>query len=177
MTKFQTLTRILIAVGAALVSVLAAALVATPAEAAGRMFIHHNGLCVREVSQDPQLKACSQTPVNYRNWSFIGLSSYNGHQVYRFKNIATGRCVNSFGSGGGPASFVCNNQIGYGGDEWEVFNVGSGTSRRQVLKNLYTYFEDGKHECIQYVSDPAYSSNLIQAPCNLNNKAQWFRLF
>jgi hypothetical protein len=82
MNELRVVTRILARTMAVLAAVLTGLVAASsPAQAAGRMFIHaSSGLCVRQVGSPPSwpdLRNCSTAPVNYRNWSFVAAGNWN----------------------------------------------------------------------------------------------------
>ncbi|MBU2670229.1 RICIN domain-containing protein [Actinoplanes bogorensis] len=174
MTDRRQAMRSLTAAAAAVVLLLLSFGVAAPAQAAGRMFKHNNGLCVRDTIEIINIKPCEAAPVTARNWSFVGRGTLNGHALYMFKNVQTSACMASVGDTFGPLGFRCLNADD--AEIWEVFTVGSGTSQRQVLKS-YGAFKLGKHMCLEYTPPYTVMANLGLSPCNLNSTNQKFRLF
>ncbi|GIF01597.1 hypothetical protein [Paractinoplanes rishiriensis] len=161
--------RAVTAIAALVAAVVAATTFAAPAQAAVRTLVQvTNGWCVRQISNYPDLRSCSTAPTSARNWTFVNKGTYNGHQLWAFKNASTGKCIDS-----APLMVTCSANSNY--EKWEVFYVNTASGRRMALKNLGAALHRGSHVCMTFRNPAGAAGNLLLRPCNIYDSLQQFR--
>ena len=152
---------------------------ASPAEAAGRTLVQAtSGWCLRDSGggiANVDLKSCTSKPTVNNTWSFVSKGTNNNHPLRTFKNVKTGRCmanVPRVGAGSGPLMRACDARAG---ETWELFYIGSGSSRRMVLKNLGSWTQDRYHLCLRRLPGAGTVNNIYLATCNVKDTYQQFR--